>query len=81
MIGTYKIAAFLFASAIVAGCTPDPAQYETTPVQVETANGTVTCQLYTKDTVLWDRALDWPRSMDYKQADAICKTEGKRQAG
>ncbi len=64
---------------LLAGCAPDPAAYETEPVRIASAKGTVTCQLYTRDTVLWDRAIDWPRSLSAAEADALCKEEGHRQ--
>ena len=32
-----------------------------TPVTVTVAKGKITCQLYTKELVYWDRATDWPR--------------------
>ncbi|MCL6282135.1 hypothetical protein M3P21_01210 [Ruegeria sp. 2012CJ41-6] len=67
------------AAVLVAGCVPSPENYETTPVQVQTDKGIVTCQLYSKDLVVWDRAIDRPNSMGVQEADAICKEEGKRE--
>lgn len=67
------------AVTAAAGCAPDPRQYETTPVQIPSPEGTVTCQLYTVDVVLWDRAIDWPRSLTAAEADALCQAEGQRQ--
>lgn len=62
----------------LAGCI-SPEQYETEPVSLKTAKGTVVCQLYTKEQVVWDRAIDWPRKMTVEEADNICKAEGYRQ--
>jgi len=66
------------AAAGLAGCV-SPEQFETTPVQLETSKGIVTCQLYTKDRVLWDRSINRPAAMSVEEADAICKQEGQRQ--
>lgn len=74
------VAATLILSAFaVAGCAPSPANYETAPVQVQTAQGVVTCQLYTPERVLWDRAIDRPNSMSVQDGDAVCRAEGERQ--
>lgn len=64
--------------AALTGCV-SPEQFETAPVQLRTSKGIVTCQLYTKERVLWDRSIDRPASMSVKEADDICKTEGYRQ--
>lgn len=63
----------------LSGCSIDPQSYETTPVKLNTAKGVVTCQLYTKERVLWDRAIDRPESMSVREADNICRAEGERQ--
>lgn len=63
----------------LSGCVPSPENYETTPVQVQTAKGVVTCQLYSKDIVAWDRAIDRPENMTVKEADAVCQEEGRRE--
>ncbi|MEL7256683.1 MAG: hypothetical protein AAFN80_02425 [Pseudomonadota bacterium] len=68
-----------FSTLILAGCAPDPRSFETTPVQVKTAKGIVTCQLYTKERVLWDRAIDRPNNMTVREADDVCRAEGIRQ--
>ena len=68
----------LIGPLAVAGCVQSPAQFETTPVQLETAKGVVTCQLYTKERVIWDRSIDRPRSMTVQEADEICLAEGLR---
>ncbi|WWR46464.1 hypothetical protein RZ517_17115 [Roseovarius sp. S88] len=67
------------SALVLAGCTGDPRSYETTPVQVKTAKGIVTCQLYTKERVLWDRAIDRPDNMSVREADDVCRAEGIRQ--
>ncbi len=72
-------AALILAAVVVSGCANAPAHYETTPVQVKTAQGIVTCQLYTKERVLWDRAIDRPNAMSVQDADAVCRAEGERQ--
>ena len=64
----------------LSGCM-SPADYETAPVEVTTSRGVVTCQLYTHDRVLWDRAIDRPETMTVKDADDICVAEGYRVAG
>lgn len=61
-------------AGLLAACTPR--EMETTPVKVETAKGTVTCQLYTRDMVYWDRAIHRPDSMTADQADAVCIAKG-----
>lgn len=64
---------------LVAACSLDPRDYETTPVVVQTAAGPVTCQLYTKERVIWDRAIARPNSMDVATADNLCRQEGVRE--
>lgn len=72
------IAAAFSAVTLTAGCT-DPRDFETPPVTVQTAKGPVTCQLYTKKIVLWDRAIDRPDTMSVREADDICQAEGKAE--
>ncbi|SNX71124.1 hypothetical protein SAMN05878503_10877 [Cereibacter ovatus] len=67
------------ALAVVAGCSIDPKTYETEPVTIDTPRGKVVCQLYTKELVTWDRAIDRPARMSIAEADAICRAEGQRQ--
>ncbi|MDR9482074.1 MAG: hypothetical protein RI538_04735, partial [Salibaculum sp.] len=74
-----KSMAILATAVFVSGCV-DPKSMETTPVQVSTSHGTVTCQLYTRSQVTWDRAIDRPDSMSVDEADEICLAEGKRRA-
>ena len=55
-----------FAAVVVlllGGCVGGPTQYETTPVNVQTAQGVVVCQLYTRERVIWDRSINRPASM------------------
>lgn len=56
-----------------------PESYETTPVVVNSAQGAVTCQLYTKQITAWDRSIDRPAKMSVKEADQICYNEGLRE--
>ncbi|MDF3608449.1 hypothetical protein PE067_21270 [Paracoccus sp. DMF-8] len=74
----YKISALAAAVMTLSACSIDPSDYETDPVQVESAKGSVTCQLYTKRIVRWDRAIDRPATMSVKEADDICLAEGLR---
>lgn len=62
-----------------AGCTIDPRDYETTPVEVASSKGVVTCQLYIEDTIVWDRAIDIPNGMSIAEGDQICRAEGQRR--
>ena len=66
------------ASTVLSGCSINPVNYETTPVQIQTPQGTVVCQLYTKERVLWDRAIGVPAGMSVETGDTICKNEGIR---
>lgn len=67
------------ALTVLSACSLDPRDYETTPVVVNTAAGPVTCQLYTKERVIWDRSIARPNSMDVETADNICRAEGTRE--
>lgn len=69
----------VLSALALAACSLDPRDYETPPVAVETTRGTVLCQLYTPDRVVWDRAIDRPRTMSVEEADNICRAEGARQ--
>lgn len=69
----------LLSAALVALSACTPAAYETAPVTVETQHGQVTCQLYTKEIVQWDRPVDWPAGMSVKQAFNVCQIEGIRE--
>ncbi|MEM7320077.1 MAG: hypothetical protein AAF408_13770 [Pseudomonadota bacterium] len=70
--------ALTLSTALLSGCA-SPEQYETTPVKVITAKGVVTCQLYTTQLVLWDRAINRPENMTVAEADEICRQEGQRR--
>lgn len=75
-----KIYVIVPVLAAVAGCVPNPKDFETTPVQVQTSKGVVTCQLYRQDRVNWDRAIDFPATkMSVPEADAYCQQEGQRR--
>ena len=52
--------------------------YESAPVEVSTEMGLVTCQLYTRDRVLWDRSIGRPEGMTVEVADNVCRAEGQR---
>ncbi len=66
--------------AVLTACVPSPEEFESTPVQVQTPEGVVTCQLYRLDRVVWDRAIDFPATkMSVKEADNYCKQEGERR--
>ena len=69
------------AAATLAACIPNPEDYETAPVQVTTDRGIVTCQLYTRERVIWDRSIHRPETMSVEAADDVCVSEGKRLAG
>ena len=77
---TIKAPFFLFSAAILLGaCSIDPKSYETTPVKISSPAGPVTCQLYTKRLVVWDRSIDRPTKMSVAEADALCKAEGEKE--
>ena len=65
-------------AVILSGCTVNPVTFETTPVKVSTPQGTVVCQLYSKNQVVLDRAIDIPKSMSIAEGDAVCRKEGQR---
>ena len=76
------IAVLTVAAATLSACVPTPEELETTPVQVQTPKGVVTCQLYRHDRVSWDRAIDFPATkMSVPEADNYCKQEGLRRLG
>ncbi len=70
----------LLALPMLAACVPDPRLFETEPVVIQTSAGAVTCQLYTAEIVAWDRAIDRPERISVAEADALCQSEGRRQA-
>lgn len=65
------------AIAALAGCSPK--DYELAPVTLETPQGPVVCQLYTKSRLDWDRSVTRPNTMSVDVADALCEEEGRRQ--
>jgi len=73
-----KLPLFAAFVAALSGCAT-PESYETVPVVVETPQGPVTCQLYLRSQVVWDRAIDRPDSMGVTQADNYCVAEGQRR--
>lgn len=75
---TIKLAAGVLALAGLAGCVSSPEQLESTPVEVKTNKGTVTCQLYTREYLSWDRSVDRPGKMTVKEADSVCRQAGLR---
>ncbi len=71
---------FVIAStlaAALAACSPK--QFESAPVTVDTAQGPVVCQLYTKNLTDWDRSISHPDAMSVAEADRVCEAEGLRQ--
>ena len=74
-----KAPLFILAALGLSACI-SPEAYESDPVEVDTPAGVVTCQLYTKDLVIWDRAIDRPENMTVEIADAICVNEGQRRS-
>ena len=64
---------------MLSACSMDPKDYETTPVKIASPSGPVTCQLYTKNLVVWDRSIDRPAKMSVTEADALCKAEGEKE--
>ena len=72
-----KSAILLVASLALAGCF-SPEQYESEPVVLKTKQGPVVCQLYTKERIDWDRAIQWPRGISQEKADGLCLEEGIR---
>ena len=63
---------------LTAGCSLDPVDYESAPVSLQSPKGTVTCQLYTKERVIWDRAISVPPGMTIAEGDQLCRNEGLR---
>lgn len=74
-----RLVAVAFGGLLVAGCVPNPDQFATEPVEINTPGGVVTCQLYTPNRVIWDRSVARPDTMTVQQADNYCRGEGQRQ--
>lgn len=73
----HKFAAAVVLTATVAACTPQ--QYESEPVTLQSPQGPVVCQLYTKSMLDWDRSISRPDAMSAATADRLCEAEGIRQ--
>lgn len=72
-----KLANTAFAVGLaVALSACDRTPYESTPVKVKSKEGTVTCQLYTAERVMWDEAIAFPKSMTKSDADTVCQAKG-----
>lgn len=74
-----KFTALAVSGLVLSGCVPHPDFFETPPVTIETAQGPVTCQLYSPEIVTWDRATDRPDSMSVAEGDAVCQEAGQKQ--
>lgn len=77
MIKHFTIAAVLLSG--VAACSPQ--RFESEPVTLDTPQGPVVCQLYTKSMLDWDRSVSRPATMSVEAADRLCEDEGRRQQG
>ncbi len=64
----------------LSACSLGPEAFETEPVRVPTDQGDVYCQLYTRNSVTWDRSIRHPESMSVNQADDICFDMGYKLA-
>ena len=62
--------------ALASGCTL--ASFETEPVTLKTDKGEVVCQLYDRNTVIFDRVIHMPYAMHVEEADALCRAESER---
>ena len=71
--------AVLLGGLFLAACIPNPDQFATEPVRIQTPGGVVTCQLYTESRVIWDRSVARPEDMTVQQADNYCRGEGQRR--
>lgn len=72
-----KIAFAVAAFGAVSACVT-PEQFESEPVIVNSPQGPITCQLYTKNDLSWDRSIDHPGTLSVKAADTYCRNEGAR---
>jgi len=61
---------------MLTACAPNPVDFESSPVVLQTSEGPVTCQLYRADMVVWDRAIDRPDTMSVETGDNLCKQAG-----
>ena len=69
----------LTGAALLALSACTPKDYESAPVTLNTPQGPVVCQLYTKNMLDWDRSISRPNAMSVETADALCKEEGRRE--
>lgn len=72
-----KLTAIGAAALSLSACIT-PESLETPPVKVKTPKGVVTCQLYSRNRISWDRSIDHPSSMTVPEADNVCRAEGAR---
>ena len=64
--------------ALVSGCTTK--SFETEPVTLKTDKVDVVCQLYDRNTVIFDHLIHMPHAMHVEEANALCRAEGERLA-
>lgn len=69
----------LVTLSLLGACSPK--HFETEPVLVQTSKGVVTCQLYTRQRLDWDRSVAYPGTMTEIEADQVCIREGRRRIG
>ncbi|MFV0410595.1 MAG: hypothetical protein ACK5LJ_13170 [Paracoccus sp. (in: a-proteobacteria)] len=75
-----KAAIAITAITTLTACTNmiSPKDFESTPVLADSPMGPVTCQIYTREQVTWDRSIGRPANMDVNTADNLCRAEGQR---
>ena len=64
--------------ALVSGCTTK--SIETEPVTLKADKGDVVCQLYDRNTVIFDHIIHMQHAMHVEEANALCRAEGERLA-
>ena len=64
--------------ALVSGCAL--ASFETEPVTLKADKGDVVCQLYDRNTVIFDHVIHMQHAMHVEEANALCRAEGERLA-
>lgn len=72
----FNVVILLASASLLSACTMGPKAFETEPVRVPTAKGDVMCQLYTRNSVTWDRSISHPHTMSVMEADDICFETG-----
>lgn len=70
------LAVSMLAVVALSGCTKE--SMRSTPVTVQTPEGPVICQLYTRELLWWDEATSYPPSLTQEAANQACKEEGQR---